>query len=117
MKLPIRARLTIVYVVSAAIVQLAFGTVVYGLVRHDLTASVDLGLRSRAQTLVDEFTQGTPPNREAAGTLIDTDESFTQFIDGTGHALTLPTRADGPAVLDAGELAAVTGPRFFEKVV
>lgn len=115
MRLPIRTRLTIVYVVSAAIVQLVFGALVYALVRHELTASVDLGLRSRAQVLVDDVTRPAP-SAAMDGALVDSDESFTQFINGK-TVLTFPGGADVSSVLDTDELATLTGPRFFEKVV
>jgi len=123
MTLPIRVRLTVVYVIGAAIVQLALGAFVYALVRHDLTASIDLGLRSRAQTLVDGVARGDLSVAAGGGALIDSDEALNQVIDPGDAAVpasvvaTSPAATGLPPLLDSGQLASLTGPLFVEKVV
>ena len=52
MRLPIRARLTLVSAALMAVVLAAAGTLLYVRLRADLVSTVDVGLRSRADILL-----------------------------------------------------------------
>ena len=80
MRLPLRLRLTVVFSVGMAIVLIGLGTFIYLRVSADLLASVDAGLRSRAQVLADAVGSVDAGNVVTAkGNLIDPDEAFAQI--------------------------------------
>jgi heavy metal sensor kinase len=117
-KRPIRARLTIVYALSTAAVLAGLSVFVYALVEHDLTESTDLGLRSRAQSIVDEVSGGDLAVTTGSGTLIDNDEAVSQIIDDTGRILAASTPASQlPPLRSPAEAGRLTGPAFFDRVV
>jgi signal transduction histidine kinase len=108
LRLPLRLRLTLVFSVGMAMVLLALGA--YGFVRvgADLQASVDAGLRSRAQLLVDAATTGQAPDVGAAnGKLIDPDEAFAQILDANGSILEASSAVSDAPLLSAAEAASI----------
>jgi two-component system, OmpR family, sensor kinase len=116
MTLPIRTRLTLVYAAGAAVILAAFSVFVYALVRYDLTQTVDLGLRSRAQTILDAADRGDLGAATGRGPLADTDEAFSQVIDQRGVVIAASDPAGGalPPVVDGARL---TRPTFFDKMI
>ena len=63
--MPIRLRLTLAFAIAMALILVVLGGVAYVRFTSDLLGAVDMGLRSRAQVVVD-----------ANGPLIDPDEAF-----------------------------------------
>jgi two-component system OmpR family sensor kinase len=116
MRLPIRARLTLVSTVLMAVVLGALGAFLYLRFRADLMDAVDAGLRSRAETLVARA--GGPLGvLGEGGTLIEAEEAFAQVLDADGRVLeSSPGVGPGP-LLDATDLAGLRGPQIFQAVV
>jgi heavy metal sensor kinase len=112
-RLPIRARLTLVSAGLMAVVLAAAGAFLYVRLRSDLLHAVDAGLRSRAQTLAPSA------DREGlgGGVLVEPDESFAQILGASGEVLeSSPGLRDGP-LLPPGDVSSVTQAAFFEAEV
>ena len=113
MRVPLRLRLTLVFSVGMAIVLLGLGTYAYRRIDTDLLASVDSGLRSRAQVLV--AAAGSVRARDvvaANGKLIDPDEAFAQVLDGSGQIVEASSAVSAAPLLSASEAVSVVGPVF-----
>ena len=113
MRVPLRLRLTLVFSVGMGIVLLGLGTYAYRRIDADLLASVDAGLRSRAQVLVDAA--GSVRARDvvaANGTLIDPDEAFAQVLDGSGQIVEASSAVSAAPLLSASEAVSVVEPMF-----
>ena len=90
-RLPIRARLTIVFAAAMVLVLVGAGAFVYLRLRADLDESVDSGLRKRAAAVVasGSLEPGTPPERE---------EGFAQRLGPGGRVLESNGGVRGPAL-------------------
>lgn len=109
----IRHRITIV---STAVLVVCIALAGAGLVlkvRHDLMASLDESLRSRADVIRSATNLGTSPARA----LIEKDESFAQVLTADGSVTASTASFVREPLLDEAETAAVTGPRFFERTL
>jgi heavy metal sensor kinase len=102
MAVPLRLRLTIIFTAAMAVVLIVLGAFLYARLAADLLESVDLGLRAKAQVLLEATDAGQLSSALLAeGALIDADESFAQLIDRSGHVVAWsPGLADGPIVTD-----------------
>lgn len=80
MSLPIRVRLTLVSGALMAVVIAVTAATLYLRLRADLVATVDNGLRSRAETIL----TAAEPSTGSAGRLLDADEAFAQLITASG---------------------------------
>ncbi|WP_109508531.1 ATP-binding protein [Nocardioides speluncae] len=110
MRLPIRARLTLVAAALLALVVAAMGAFLYLQLRSDLHTTVDTGLRSHAESLRGDPGRTAPTGRRIA----ESEESFSQLLTAQGAvARGTPAVAERP-LLTAGEVAAVDGVRFFD---
>ena len=113
MRIPLRLRLTVVFAIAMAMLLLALGTFVY--LRHgsDLLASVDAGLRSRAQVIVDAAS-GVDARSvvTAEGKLIDPDEAFAQVLDASGRIVDASSAVSDAPLLSPSEVKAVVDPTF-----
>jgi two-component system, OmpR family, sensor kinase len=116
MRLPIRARLTLVSTVLMAVVLGALGAFLYLRFRADLMDAVDAGLRSRAETLVGRA-EGPGGVLEEGGILIEAEEAFAQVLDAGGRVIeSSPGVGPGP-LLDATDLADLRDPQIFQVLV
>jgi heavy metal sensor kinase len=112
-RLPIRARLTAIYGLSSAIVVAALGVFVFLMVRADLTKSVDLGLRARAQVIMNNVARSNVDIVPTKGELIDNDEAFSQVLDTSGGVVTgAGSNVEIPPLLSASTLATIDEPTF-----
>ena len=84
MRLPIRARLTLVFGVLMAGVLIGLAAFVYVRVERALIAGIDAGLRSRAAVLMDQAGDDELPT---GGGLVDSDEAFAQLVGDGGRVL------------------------------
>ena len=108
MRLPLRLRLTLVFSFGMAIVLLVLGTYGYLRVGADLQDSVDAGLRSRAQVLVDAASSDQAPEVVAAnGKLIDPDEAFAQVLDANGQIIEASSAVSDAPLLSPPETASI----------
>jgi two-component system OmpR family sensor kinase len=114
-RLPIRARLTLVFTVLMAVVFAAAGVFLYVRLRSDLMDAVDAGLRSRAAALV-EAVDSPAGGLGQGGSLAEPDDAFAQVVGSDGGVVE-SSPGLGPRSLLPREPAGITGPRFFEAVV
>lgn len=84
MRLPIRARLTLISGVLMAAVLIALGSFVFLRMHAELIAAVDAGLRSRADVLLARIGEG---GLIGGGALVEGDEAFAQLLDIDGRVL------------------------------
>src|SRR6478735_2866330 len=104
MAVPLRLRLTIIFTAGMAVVLVVVGAFLYTRLAADLLESVDLGLRAKAQVLLDATDAGQLSSQLLAeGSLVDADESFAQLLDHDGRIV-----ASSPAVARAPILAAAS---------
>ncbi len=86
MRLPIRTKLTLVSSISMAVVLLLLGVFVYFRFRTDLRETVDVGLTSRAQTVIAGLDPITGELADESN-LIETDEAFAQVLSPHGRVI------------------------------
>ncbi len=116
MRIPLRLRLTLVFGVGMAIVLLGLGTYGYLRVGADLQASVDAGLRSRAQVLADAASKGRAQDVVGAkGKLIDPDEAFAQILDVSGQIVEASSAVSNAPLLSALEVSLVADATFITR--
>ena len=116
MSFPLRARLALAFALGMAVVLCGLGAFLYFRIGSDLMGSLDLGLRSRAQVVVDGITRGDD-SIGSPGRLIDTDESFAQVLDPAGRVVRSTFRPSGVPLLSPRDLAAIKGPASFVRKV
>ena len=116
MRLPIRARLTLVTTALMAVVLAAVGASLYLRFRSDLMDAVDAGLRSRAEALLDrvDAAGGLLGN---GGSLVEPDDAFTQVLGPEGEVMESSRGLGSRALLSRADLVGLRGPRLFRVVV
>jgi signal transduction histidine kinase len=118
MRIPIRLRLTVVFAIAMAILLVALGTFVYLRVSSDLLASVDAGLRSRAQVILDAASSLDAQSVVTAeGKLIDPDEAFAQVLDASGGIVEASSAVSDTPLLSPSEISAVVDPTFVTRTL
>jgi two-component system OmpR family sensor kinase len=114
MRLPIRARLTLISTALMAAVLVAAGAFLYLRLRGDLRQAVDAGLRPRAEALVGELGRTSAP-LGSGGTLIEADEAFAQVLGNDGTVIdSSPGLVGRGPLVEPSLLEGLTGPRFFD---
>jgi heavy metal sensor kinase len=113
----LRVRLTLVFALGTTIVLSGFGTFVYLRLGRDLLASVDLGLRARAQVMAGAVEAGGRAVIDQGGALLDPDESFAQVLDARGRILQATAATSDAPLLSFGSLRSATGATFFVRTV
>ena len=113
MRLPIRARLTLVSAALMAVVLATAGILLYVRLRADLVSTVDDGLRSRADVLLSSLEGAV----SAGGGLLEPEDAFAQVLGPEGEILVSSPGIDGRPLLTPTEVAEVGGQEFLEMVV
>jgi signal transduction histidine kinase len=102
MRLPIRRRLALTFAAGMAVVLASLGVFLYVRLGDELLASIDLGLRSRAQVIEagvgDGAFAGGPP------ALSDPDEAFSQVLGPSGEILESSPEVAGAPLVGPAEL-------------
>src|SRR4051794_26597967 len=118
MQLPLRLRLTLFFGVGTAVLLVGLGTYGYLQVTADLLASVDAGLRSRAQALASSIGHSDEPSGELdEGRLIAPDEAFAQVLDQTGRIVLASSAVSNEPLLTAAEIGSISRPVFLTRMV
>ena len=118
MRIPLRLRLTLVFGIGMAVVLLGLGAFAYLRINADLLASVDAGLRSRAQVLADSARASLAHDDVgASSTLIDPDEAFAQILDGSGKIIDASSGVADTQLLSAAEVGSIAEPTFVTRQV
>lgn len=105
MRLPIRARLTLVSGALMAVVLVALGSFVFLRMQAELIAAVDAGLRSRADVLLARVGEG---GLIGGGALVEGDEAFAQLLDAGGRVLQSSDGLTGAPLVDPNDVAGET---------
>lgn len=95
-----------------ALVLVSLGAFVYLRVGDDLLNAVDLGLRSRAQVLVDAVAGQQATLVASEGDLIDVDEAFAQVLDRTNAIIEAASGVSDVPLLAPEAARTLTGPAF-----
>jgi heavy metal sensor kinase len=115
-RLPIRARLTLISAALMALVLAVSGVFLYLRLRADLLEAVDSGLESQAAALLPNVLR-SDGSLGVGGGLIDPGDAFAQVL-GTGAVVlqSSPGLRSAPLLTEA-EVAGLRGPRFLERDV
>jgi two-component system, OmpR family, sensor kinase len=113
---PIRVRLTLIFALAMAAVLIGTGVFLVVRMRSELTTALDVGLRSRAQTLLVAIESGDP-DLAAADPLVEEDEAFAQILGRDGTVVDSSPVLEGRPLLAPAKLREVTGPTFVERTV
>jgi two-component system, OmpR family, sensor kinase len=108
-RVPIRLRLTLVFVVAMAAVLAAMGLFLYLRLAVALDRTIDQGLRSRADdvaALVQETDSGLGSER---GTRLAEEKGFAQLVDPSGKVVDSTPGLGGRSQLSAAQLARAGG--------
>ena len=95
-RIPLRLRLTLAFATGMALVLSGLGFMLHARLNADLTTSIDMELRSRAQVIEAAIARQDSSVIMAGGNLIDPDEAFAQVLSASGHIVdTSPAVATG----------------------
>jgi two-component system, OmpR family, sensor kinase len=108
----LRTRLTLGFAAGMAVVLAALGFFLDWRVGHDLTAGIDMDLRSRGQVIVSAVRSSEPDLIGAEGRLIDPDEAFAQVLAPPDRIVDSSSAVRPAPMLSATTLRAVTSPTF-----
>jgi len=115
-RLPIRARLTLISAALMALVLAVSGVFLYLRLRADLLEAVDSGLESQAAALLPNVLRADG-SLGVGGGLIDPGDAFAQVL-GTGAVVLQSSQGLRSApLLTEAEVAGLAGPRFLERDV
>jgi two-component system OmpR family sensor kinase len=116
-RLPVRWRLTAVFLAAMALILAATGLFLYLRLASSLDQAIDDGLRTRADDVAALVRQSNSGLREGGrGSLAEEDESLTQVLDSRGRVVdTTPQLGDSPMLSRAEAVRASAGPVFFER--
>ena len=115
MRLPIKARLTLISTAMMAVVLAAVGLFIYIRLQSDLMHAVDAGLRSRAEQIVDDLPRGG--KLASPGGLIEPDEAFAQVLAPDGSVLDSSVGVQGAVLVDAASASHLEAPSTYEALV
>ncbi|HEX2025452.1 MAG TPA: HAMP domain-containing protein, partial [Actinomycetota bacterium] len=107
----LRTRLALVTAGLMAVVLAAAGAFLYLRLRADLLATVDAGLRSRAETLLGEGAEVG-----GVGGLVEPDDAFAQVLDADGDVVESSAGLVRAPLLEANDIAGLDGPTMFDRV-
>ncbi len=108
----LRARLTLGFAAGMVVVLAGLAFFVDWRVEHDLTAGIDMELRSRGQVIVGAVRANAPDLVGVEGSLIDPDEAFAQVLVPPDRILDSSSAVAGAPMLSAAALRRVDGPTF-----
>ena len=114
--MPIRVRLTLVFLVAMAAVMLATGVFLTLRLRAELGNAVDAGLRSRAETLLAAL-DPADPSLGPVNPLAEEDEAFTQLLATDGTVVESSPILEGRPLLPPTSVRDLGGPAFLDRTV
>ena len=108
-RLPIRIRLTAVFVIAMAVILAATGLFLYLRLASSLDEAIDTGLRSRAGDVAALIRQSDSGLRDGGDlALTERGESFAQVLDPSGRVVDTTPQLGSAPLLGESELARVT---------
>lgn len=113
-RLPIRSRLTLISTGTMALVLAATGVLLYLRLGSSLTTSIDMGLRSRAQTIAAGL--GSKRDGVADGPdAVTSDQSFAQVVTRNGSVITSSPPLGNGSLLGLATLGSISQPRYMDR--
>jgi signal transduction histidine kinase len=103
-RMPVRVRVAVAFTSVMAVLLAAMGLLLYSLLRSELDAGVDRGLRSRATDVAALAQQAELPAAGARGSPLSDRGDFAQIVDATGDVIDAPPPLRHRAILSAAEL-------------
>ncbi|MFN2490849.1 MAG: ATP-binding protein [Actinomycetota bacterium] len=116
MHLPIRARLTLLFAILAAMVLGGVGAFVHIRFREDIRQTIDAGLRSRAQSLLAGIDDSNIQFGDE-GNLIEPDEAFAQILSSDGVVLEASPGFEGRLLVPQNVLARLRRATYVDATV
>ncbi|MEA2506600.1 MAG: hypothetical protein QOH48_1218 [Actinomycetota bacterium] len=113
MHLPIRLRLTLIFLVLVALLLSGVGLLLYLRLGADLTNALDSGLRSSSKTAIAGLRSGEQFNDKATGTELD--QSFVQILRRDGSVRDSSAALGYAPVLAPRQIHSLKGSFFFER--
>jgi heavy metal sensor kinase len=113
-RLPIRARLTLISAALMAVVLAVSGVFLYLRLRSDLLEAVDSGLQSRAEDLVTTL-KSSPAMLQEGGGLIDPGDAFAQVLGPDGKVIASSPGLRPDPLLRPAEVSALGRPRLLDR--
>jgi signal transduction histidine kinase len=105
-RLPIRVRLTLAFTLVMAIVLAATGAFLYDRMQSDLDATLNQGLRSRADDVAALVRQADTGLADSKGSRLSSPQtSFAQVLDSRGKVIDGSPAVRGRPLIDSAELA------------
>ena len=112
-RVPIRLRLTLIFAAVTAAILFVLAIVLHSVFQSDLTRTIDMELRSRAQVIRAAIDRQDPVVMPAGGDLIDPDEAFAQVLSATGGIVESTSGVAAGPMLTAGQMRRVTDAPVF----
>jgi signal transduction histidine kinase len=114
-RLPIRARLTIVFAIATTVVLALTGAFVYLRVQADLNSSLNETLRTRADDLTRSIGSSAPGRITLGGAQAEGNEdTLTQILGADGAVIDSSEAAGTAPALDVSQLDAIEKPTFLD---
>ncbi len=108
-RIPIRLRLTLTFAAVTAAILFVLAVVLHAVFEADLTRTVDMELRSRAQVISAAIERRDAGVMLAGGNLIDPDEAFAQVLSARGEIIESTSGVAGGPMLAAAQLPPAGG--------
>jgi signal transduction histidine kinase len=105
-RMPVRVRVAVAFTSVMALLLAAMGLLLYSLLRSELDAGVDRGLRSRATDVAALVQQAELPGAGARASPLTDHGDFAQIVDATGAVIDAPPPLRQRPILTSGELGA-----------
>ncbi|MEA2557560.1 MAG: hypothetical protein QOG88_1098, partial [Actinomycetota bacterium] len=116
-RLPLRFRLALVFAACMSVLLTAVGMFVYTRAGRDLLATVDAGLRSRAEVVSTDIRDNGPVLANVGANLIERDEAFVQLVSPSGMLEQSSAIVRSAPMLPASAIAGITQPTTFDQRV
>ncbi|MEA2555798.1 MAG: two-component system, OmpR family, sensor kinase [Actinomycetota bacterium] len=116
-RLPLRFRLALVFAACMSVLLTAVGMFVYARAGRDLLATVDAGLRSRAEVVSTDVRDNGPVLANVGANLIERDEAFVQLVSPSGTLEQSSAIVRSAPMLPASAIAGITHPTMFDQRV
>jgi two-component system OmpR family sensor kinase len=116
-RLPLRFRLALLFAVCMSVLLAAVGIFVYARAGRDLLATVDAGLRSRAEVVSTDVRDNGPTLANVGANLIERDEAFVQLVSPSGALEQSSSIVRSAPMLPASVIAGITHPTTFDQRV
>ena len=116
-RLPLRVRLTLLFAAGMTVVLSGVRVFVYARAGRDLLATVDAGLRSRAELVSTDVRAQGPALVNVGTSLIENDEAFVQLLSSSGQLEESSAIVRAAPMLAPGLVATITRPALFDRRV